>query len=42
VITKLQQVGAIRVNRRHIRLLDVSCLNLIAQGAQLEQNATLD
>jgi CRP/FNR family transcriptional regulator len=34
VISKLQQSGAIRVNRRHIRLLDVACLNLIAQGVR--------
>jgi CRP-like cAMP-binding protein len=37
VIYKLQQAGAIRVNRRHIRLLDVAYLNQIAQGARLDQ-----
>jgi len=42
VISKLQQAGAIRVNRRHIRLLDVACLNLIAQGAHLEKKSSLD
>lgn len=36
VISKLQDAGAISVNRRHVRLLDVDCLNRIAQGAQLE------
>ena len=34
-LSKLQELGAIRVNRSHIRLLDIVCLNLIAQGAQL-------
>lgn len=41
-LSKLQQVGAIRVNRRHIRLLDVACLKLIAQGAKPEQKSTLN
>lgn len=36
VISKLQEAGAITVNRGHIRLLDVACLNRIVQGAQLE------
>jgi len=37
VISKLQQAGAILVNRRRIRFLDIACLNLIAQGARLDQ-----
>jgi CRP/FNR family transcriptional regulator len=41
-ISKLQQAGAIRVNRRHIRLLDVARLNLIAQGEQPEQESAPD
>lgn len=36
VMSKLQRAGAIRVNRSHIRLLDVARLNLIAQGARLD------
>ena len=41
-MSKLQQAGAIRVNRRHIRLLDVACLNLIAQGEHPEQHSVPD
>lgn len=42
VISKLQQAGVIHVHRRHIRLLDVARLALIAEGAQLEQKSALD
>lgn len=41
VISKLQEAGAISVNRSHIRLLDVACLNRIAQGTQLEEKSAL-
>ena len=34
VLHKLEELGAICVDRNHIRLLDVACLGLIAQGEQ--------
>ena len=37
LISKLQQAGVIRVNRRHIRLLDIARLGQVAQGAHLDR-----
>jgi len=42
VISKMQQAGVIHVHHRHVRLLDVARLDLIAQGAHSEQNSALD
>ncbi|MGB5333463.1 MAG: helix-turn-helix domain-containing protein [Woeseiaceae bacterium] len=37
VISRLQQAGVIRVDREHVRILDVARLGLIAQGADLKK-----
>lgn len=42
VISKLQQAGIIRVDHRHVRLLDVARLNLVAQGTHLGWNSAPD
>ncbi len=42
VMSKLQQAGVIRVDRRHINLLDVARLGLIAQGVHPENKAPLN
>lgn len=42
VISKLQQAGIIKANRKHIHLLDIARLELIARGDHLEQKSALD
>jgi len=41
IMSKLQQAGVIQVDRRHINLLDVARLALIAQGVHLENRSLL-
>ena len=41
-ISKLQQAGLIRIDRDHVRMLDVARLGLIAQGVSLKQNSVSD